>query len=461
MAYSNKERYEFIERMFSGLDNIPPSKVIGTFIPLTGRGRHSMGLCPFHRDTKLGSFLVTDDKGIWKCFTCGDEYAGNAVKFVSLYRNMTYLEAAFDIAVNFGVITRDEFDKYSKKKYDDGYVKKLEKRYSDKAKDEPKPKKAIPEVIHNVYWIMKEMSPLTDEHRRALEEDRRLSPERIRQDYFSCPVNWRQRDAIVAAIKKRFPKITDDILKTVPGFYYDKKQKKITFSGYKGICILIRDAKGMIRAVQIRRDTIKEGEARYVWMSSTFAFYKPDEYDGGCGCGSPKDVLWASDLSRKILCITEGRFKSEVLAANGNTTISIQGVTSWNGIIDTIKAIREKQNIDSVFIFLDSDILGKHALFTQSIKMCAAIQSYIPDLKIRYAFWHKSVGKGIDDYIYNSGSIKGISYVNCQTASEASDKCFNKCLEKYGVARLQDLKQENVESFEEDLQNMLENLLVK
>lgn len=31
------------------------------------------------------------------------------------------------------------------------------------------------------------------------------------------------------------------------------------------------------------------------------------------------------DNPKKCLCITEGRFKSEMLAANGNMVISIQG----------------------------------------------------------------------------------------------------------------------------------------
>ena len=67
MANQNKERYEFIEGMFNKLESLPPHIVIGKYIPLVQRGRHWLGLCPFHKDTKYGSFLVTPDKGIWKC----------------------------------------------------------------------------------------------------------------------------------------------------------------------------------------------------------------------------------------------------------------------------------------------------------------------------------------------------------------------------------------------------------
>ena len=74
-----KDRYEFIEEMFEKLGRISVEQIVGRYTKLIPRGRHWMGLCPFHRDTKLGSFIVTPDKGMWKCFSCGDEYAGNGV----------------------------------------------------------------------------------------------------------------------------------------------------------------------------------------------------------------------------------------------------------------------------------------------------------------------------------------------------------------------------------------------
>ena len=112
---TNKERYEFIEAMFDKLDSISVERIVGHYIKLIPKGRHWMGLCPFHMDTKLGSFIVTPDRGIWKCFSCGDDYAGNGVKFVSLYKHITYLDAAFDTALEFGLISYDEYRKYSKK----------------------------------------------------------------------------------------------------------------------------------------------------------------------------------------------------------------------------------------------------------------------------------------------------------------------------------------------------------
>ena len=63
-----KDRYEFIEEMFEKLGRISVEQIVGRYTKLIPRGRHWMGLCPFHRDTKLGSFIVTPDK------VCGNAF---------------------------------------------------------------------------------------------------------------------------------------------------------------------------------------------------------------------------------------------------------------------------------------------------------------------------------------------------------------------------------------------------
>ena len=455
---ANRERYEFIESMFEKLDTISIERIIGRYIELVPRGRHYMGLCPFHRDTKLGSFIVTPDRGIWKCFSCGDDYAGNGVKFVSLYKDLCYLEAAFETALDFGMISYDEYNKYSKKKYDSEYVKKLEKRYSEKKKNVLEPKKADPHVIHNVYQCMKDACTLSDEHKKALVEERKLQEERIKKDYFTCPVNWKQKDSIVAKIREQYPEYNDEILMTVPGFFYEKKRNKISFASYKGLCILIRDTFGQITGIQIRRDTIKEGDSRYIWFSSTFAFYKPEEYQGGCSCGSPIDVCWPQNTEKHILCITEGRFKSEKLMEKGNITVSVQGVTSWKGIPASIHSIQKQHALKNSYIFFDADILGKHVLFLQSIKMLDELRKQFPNIHFRYAMWAKKNGKGIDDCII-AGNMEHVKYFEIDETKTICNTVFQKVLQKFGVARLQDLEQKDVEAFQEELQVKTEQAL--
>ena len=64
--------------------------VVSDFISLRKAGTSYKGLCPFHDDS-TPSFSVSPIKGVYKCFSCGA--AGNAVKFVMQYEQMTYCEA--------------------------------------------------------------------------------------------------------------------------------------------------------------------------------------------------------------------------------------------------------------------------------------------------------------------------------------------------------------------------------
>lgn len=65
--------------------------IISENVRLKKSGRNYMGLCPFHND-KSPSFSVSQEKQIYKCFSCGE--AGNVLTFVMKYKKLTFLEAA-------------------------------------------------------------------------------------------------------------------------------------------------------------------------------------------------------------------------------------------------------------------------------------------------------------------------------------------------------------------------------
>lgn len=65
-------------------------EVVSEFVSLRKRGTSYKGLCPFHDDT-TPSFSVSQVKGVYKCFACGE--AGNVVNFLMKYEQMTYTEA--------------------------------------------------------------------------------------------------------------------------------------------------------------------------------------------------------------------------------------------------------------------------------------------------------------------------------------------------------------------------------
>lgn len=458
MANYNKERYEFIEQMFEKLDTVSVDAVVGQYVQLRQQGRHLMGYCPFHQGSHLGSFIVTPDKGLWKCFACGDGYGGNGINFVSKYKGINYLDAAFDIAKDHGLISFDEYEKFANQNYSDNYIRELTERQERKhKKNSPNQVKANAQIIHNVYLCIKENSVLSPDHKETLINERKLSPERIKEDYFTFPI--RSKEKIIKKIQEQYPEYSDAILSTVPGFFIKKSTGKLSYSGYKGLGILIRDCNGMIQAIQIRKDTKKEEESRYTWFSSSFASYKPEEFIGGCGSGSPKDVLFPNVDKKHILCITEGRFKSEKLIESGNTSISVQGVTSWKGIEKSISGCLKKIVYSKIYLFFDSDILGNHFLFVQSEKMVRFLQAQFPDITFYYAFWHKKDGKGIDDCI-NNGNMKTVKFFSVGNAIRLVNNCFIELLEKYGIKKFQQLTHEQALQFISDLQNACEQILL-
>lgn len=64
--------------------------IVSESVKLKRSGRNYFGLCPFHSD-KTPSFSVSQDKQIYKCFSCGE--AGNVLTFVMKQKNLNFIEA--------------------------------------------------------------------------------------------------------------------------------------------------------------------------------------------------------------------------------------------------------------------------------------------------------------------------------------------------------------------------------
>jgi DNA primase len=64
--------------------------VVAKYIPLTKKGHNYFAVCPFHGDTDP-SMSVSEEKQMFHCFSC--KASGNVFNFISLYENISYLEA--------------------------------------------------------------------------------------------------------------------------------------------------------------------------------------------------------------------------------------------------------------------------------------------------------------------------------------------------------------------------------
>ena len=94
-----------VEEIKSRLDIV---EVISKYVILKKRGVNFIGLCPFHNE-KTPSFIVSPQKGIYKCFGCGK--GGDAITFLMEIKGESYAETIRDLAEQFNI----ELPKTSKK----------------------------------------------------------------------------------------------------------------------------------------------------------------------------------------------------------------------------------------------------------------------------------------------------------------------------------------------------------
>lgn len=76
-------------------DSVDIVNVIGSYLPLTPKGKNFFGVCPFH-DDHTPSMSVSKDKQIYTCFVCHE--TGNVFNFIMKYENVSFIEALKKVA---------------------------------------------------------------------------------------------------------------------------------------------------------------------------------------------------------------------------------------------------------------------------------------------------------------------------------------------------------------------------
>ena len=74
--------------------------VVGTYIPLTPKGKNYWAVCPFHDDSNP-SMSVSREKKFFKCFSCGT--SGNVIAFVQKYEHIPYYDCCSPKQSNYNV----------------------------------------------------------------------------------------------------------------------------------------------------------------------------------------------------------------------------------------------------------------------------------------------------------------------------------------------------------------------
>ncbi|MCL6611558.1 MAG: DNA primase [Peptococcaceae bacterium] len=78
--------------------------LVGEYVKLEKKGRNYTGICPFHQE-RDPSFTVSPEKQIFYCFGC--QAGGNAIKFLMLIENLTFVESVRRLANRAGIYFPD------------------------------------------------------------------------------------------------------------------------------------------------------------------------------------------------------------------------------------------------------------------------------------------------------------------------------------------------------------------
>ena len=97
MAEIKKTYSEVIDEIRSRLDILD---VVQSRVVLKKKGANYWGCCPFHNE-KTPSFCVNTQKGIYKCFGCGE--GGNAISFLMKINNQSFGDVIKDLAQQFNI----------------------------------------------------------------------------------------------------------------------------------------------------------------------------------------------------------------------------------------------------------------------------------------------------------------------------------------------------------------------
>lgn len=415
-------------------------------------------LCPFHNDNHFGNFSVKRNR--FQCYACGEE--GSTIDFVMKFDGLNFQNATVEAAHDLEIIDDTTYQNLKNKKMEGNIT--YERREMVK---EVRNETADRDTLNKVYSLfaqgnsLRNKPKLTKEHLEHLKNERHLSEEEIeRRGFFTFPTTY-VLGYIVQALEDEG--LDEEILYHVPGFFYDVKKERITFQSLRnnsGIGIPIKDVEGRIVGIQIRLDTIEEGQQRYIWFSSSFATTKM--LQGGTSPGTPISVCYpeGADINNTAnvsptIFITEGYFKAIRLAETfKSVALSVQGVHNWREIpfiLDTLKKSNPK--FRSVYIMYDADMSYKTGVLQPAIKLgltltglnfvdCKTdvenvltinrkgrpkvtefydgflrVDKYLREhagsfkFDITYCIWNDAIGKGIDDFLDAGGSKYDIEKV--------------------------------------------------
>ena len=337
--------------------------IIGSYIPLTQRGKNYFCVCPFHDDHSPSMSLSTD-KQIYKCFSCGA--TGNVFTFVSEYENVPFIEAVSIVADKCGM-------ELSLSTY----------------------KSNVSQVFKEEYEIMElsqkffQNNLRTDLGKKALDylKERGISEEIIKE--FGIGLSLDSNDSLLTLLTKKNYKIDKlaeiGLVNVLNEKSYDMFSRRITFP--------LWDKDGNIVGFSARIYRGEKDVSKYMNSRETKIFKKGETL---YNFHNAKD---AAKRDKRIV-VVEGFMDAIRISASGiKNVVALQGTAMTQEQISLLKKLRVK-----VILCLDNDNAGLIATVNNGEEL---IKNDIETYVIRL-----SGEKDPDEYILANGSDAFLENVN-------------------------------------------------
>lgn len=291
--------------------------IIGSYIPLTQRGRNYVCVCPFH-DDHSPSMSVSPEKQIYKCFACGA--TGNVFTFVSEYENVSFAEAVKIVASKCGIEVKEDLYKSST---------------SNTFKEEYEIMDLAEKYFQNNLKTKFGVSALDYLHNRGINDD-------IIKE-FGIGLSLDDSNSLFNLLtKKNFKEnslLELGLINKVNDNIYDYFSKRITFP--------LWDKDGHIVGFSARIYRGEKDVSKYMNTKETKIFKKGETL---YNYHNAKD---ASKREKQII-IVEGFMDAIRLAVNGvKNVVALQGTAMTHDQINLLKKLRTK-----VVLCLDNDNAG-------------------------------------------------------------------------------------------------------
>ena len=337
--------------------------IVGSYIPLTQRGKNYFCVCPFHDDHSPSMSLSTD-KQIYKCFSCGA--TGNVFSFVAEYENVSFIEAVSIVANKCG-------------------MELSQATYNSNVSQVFKEEHEIMELSQK-FFLNNLRTDVGKEATKYL-NDRGINDDTIKE--FGIGLSLDSNDSLLTLLNKKnydTDKLVEiGLVNNVNGKTYDMFSRRITFP--------LWDKDGNIVGFSARIYRGEKDVSKYMNSRESKIFKKGETL---YNYHNAKDV---AKREKKII-VVEGFMDAIRVSLSGiKNVVALQGTAMTSDQINLLKKLRVK-----VILCLDNDNAGLMATVANGEELVKnGVETYVIRL---------SGEKDPDEYIIANGSEAFLENVN-------------------------------------------------